>query len=195
MLALFARNWWVLALRGLFAVLFGLAAFVWPAMTLTALVLLFGAYTMADGLFSVLTAVVGGKAYKQWWLLLVQGLAGVAAGVLTFVWPGITALVLLGRSTSHRSGGIGDPVSHPPEKRDSGGMAPNLGWDRIAALRSGSSDLARHRGVGASLVDCGICDTVWRATDCLGLPTAQVGQGGPPHARAKGLDCTDRHRC
>jgi uncharacterized membrane protein HdeD (DUF308 family) len=95
MLALLMRNWWVLALRGQLAVLFGLAAFVWPATTLTALVLLFGAYAMVDGLFAVVTAVTERTAYKQWWLWLLQGLAGIAVGVLTFVWPGITALACL----------------------------------------------------------------------------------------------------
>jgi len=95
MLTLFTRNWWALALRGLLAVIFGLLAFVWPTITLAVLVLLFGAYAMVDGLFAIVTAVAGRTSYEQWWFLLLQGLAGIAVGVLTFVWPGMTALVLL----------------------------------------------------------------------------------------------------
>ena len=95
MLHVLARNWWVLVLRGVAAVLFGLAAFVWPAITLTALVLLFGAYAFVDGIFAVVAAVSGPVRQARWWVLLLEGIAGILAGVLTFIWPGITALVLL----------------------------------------------------------------------------------------------------
>ncbi len=81
-----ARNWWTLALRGLFAVLFGIAAFVWPALTLAALVILFGAYALVDGLF----ALIGGIQTRSWFFII-EGIAG----ILIFIWPGITALLLL----------------------------------------------------------------------------------------------------
>lgn len=95
MMAVLARNWWALALRGLFAVLFGLLAFVWPGVTLAALVILFGAYSLVDGIFALIAAVRAAEAHERWWLFVLEGLAGIAAGLLTFVWPGITALVLL----------------------------------------------------------------------------------------------------
>ena len=95
MLTQLARNWWVLALRGVIAVLFGLAAFVWPGITLAALVLLFGAYALVDGVFAVIAALTGRSGHERWWVLLLEGLVGVAAGVLTFVWPAITEFVLL----------------------------------------------------------------------------------------------------
>ena len=95
MMEALARNWWALALRGLFAVLFGLLAFAWPGLTLAALVLLFGAYALVDGVFALVAAVRAAEAHERWWWFVLEGLAGIAAGLLTFVWPGITALVLL----------------------------------------------------------------------------------------------------
>ena len=90
-----ARNWWALALRGLVAVLFGIMAFAWPGITLGALVLLYGAYVLVDGVFAVAAAISGRPGGMPWWALLMEGLAGIAVGIMTFAWPGITALVLL----------------------------------------------------------------------------------------------------
>jgi uncharacterized membrane protein HdeD (DUF308 family) len=95
MMVLMSRTWWIWALRGVAAVLFGLAAFIWPEITLTALVILYGAYALVDGLFSVFAAIAGRTAVRRWWALLLQGLSGVAIGVLAFVWPQITALALV----------------------------------------------------------------------------------------------------
>jgi uncharacterized membrane protein HdeD (DUF308 family) len=74
MIVLMSRTWWIWALRGAAAALFGLAAFIWPEITLTALALLYGAYALVDGLFSVVAALVGRTAVRRWWVLLVQGL-------------------------------------------------------------------------------------------------------------------------
>lgn len=90
-----ARNWWALALRGLFAVLFGIAAFAWPGLTLTVLVILFGSYVLVDGIFALVAAVRAAEAHERWWPFVLEGLVGIAGGLVTFVWPGITALVLL----------------------------------------------------------------------------------------------------
>jgi uncharacterized membrane protein HdeD (DUF308 family) len=95
MMAALARNWWLLALRGLFAVVFGLLAFALPGVTLAALVILFGAYALVDGIFALIAAVREAEAHERWWLLVLEGIAGIAAGLITFMWPGITALVLL----------------------------------------------------------------------------------------------------
>jgi len=88
-----ARNWWLLLLRGIAAILFGLLAFAWPGITLISLVILYGFYALFDGLFAILAAIKGGNAESRWWLILI-GILGVAAGLLTFFWTGITALVL-----------------------------------------------------------------------------------------------------
>jgi uncharacterized membrane protein HdeD (DUF308 family) len=95
MFNLMAQNWWAIALRGLVAMLFGIAAFIWPGITLVVLVALFGAYALVDGIFAVIESfrrdVVGGR----WWALLVEGFVGIAIGVVTFIWPKLTAMGLL----------------------------------------------------------------------------------------------------
>jgi uncharacterized membrane protein HdeD (DUF308 family) len=95
MVTMLARNWWVLAIRGVAAILFGIAAFVWPGITLAVLVLLFGAYALVDGIFAVIAGIAAHEEQHRWWLLILEGLAGIVIGVLTFLYPGITALVLL----------------------------------------------------------------------------------------------------
>jgi uncharacterized membrane protein HdeD (DUF308 family) len=78
------------------AVLFGLMALIWPGITLFALVILFGAYALVDGVITVGTAAFGrGEAGRRRGWLIVEGIAGITLGILTFVWPGITTLVLL----------------------------------------------------------------------------------------------------
>lgn len=94
MLDTLSRNWWTLVIRGLVAVLFGLFAIFVPDITLTVLVLLFGAYALVDGGINIYAALTGGGE-QRWWVGLLEGLVGVAVGILTFIWPEITALVLL----------------------------------------------------------------------------------------------------
>ena len=88
------RNWWAVALRGLAGILFGIITFVSPGISLAALVLLFGAYAFADGVLSIVSAVRR-RGADRWWLLLLQGIVGIGAGVVTLLWPGITAIALL----------------------------------------------------------------------------------------------------
>ena len=95
MLATLARNWWVFVLRGVLAILFGIAAWVWPGLTLTALVYLFGAYALVDGVFAVVAGIASRGENRRWWGELLVGVAGIVLGILTFVWPGVTALALL----------------------------------------------------------------------------------------------------
>ena len=91
----FRLNWWLLALRGLVAVLFGVLAFVWPRATLITLVWLFGAFALVNGLLSLILAAKAPKGYPRIGSLILGGLLGILAGLLTFVMPGITALGLL----------------------------------------------------------------------------------------------------
>jgi uncharacterized membrane protein HdeD (DUF308 family) len=92
MLHTLATNRWALALRGLVAVLFGLLTFILPGITLVTLVLLFGAYALADGIFNVIAFF---RVASHQWALLVEGVIGIIAGILTFALPAITAIVLL----------------------------------------------------------------------------------------------------
>jgi uncharacterized membrane protein HdeD (DUF308 family) len=87
------RHWWVVALRGLAAVIFGILALFWPGITLGVLVLLFGSYAIVDGILAFYSAVR--SSGKQPWAQVLEGIVGVLAGVATFVWPGLTALALL----------------------------------------------------------------------------------------------------
>jgi uncharacterized membrane protein HdeD (DUF308 family) len=91
-----ANYWWLLLLRGLAAIAFGVLAFVWPGLTLVALTLLWGAYALADGILALWTAMAatGGETSKRWWLGL-GGVVSVLAGLVAFFYTGITALVLL----------------------------------------------------------------------------------------------------
>jgi uncharacterized membrane protein HdeD (DUF308 family) len=99
MLDSLGRHWWAVALRGVAAVLFGLMALLWPDITLFVLVLLFGAYALVDGVFTLVAAIRGrgaadADAGGRGWLVA-RGLAGIVLGVLALLWPGITALGLL----------------------------------------------------------------------------------------------------
>lgn len=89
-----ARNWWLILLRGVLSILFGVLTFLWPGITLIALVLLYGAFAFTDGVLAIAAAIRGGVPAPRWWLALI-GIFGIAAGVLTVLWPQITALVLL----------------------------------------------------------------------------------------------------
>ena len=89
------RNWWVVLLRGLAGIIFGLVTFLAPDISLTVLVLVFGAYALVDGVLAIVSAIRWRAEVDRWWVLLLEGLAGVAAGIVTFVWPGISALALL----------------------------------------------------------------------------------------------------
>ena len=90
-----ARNWGWIALRGLIAVVFGVLTLRNPIVTLAALIFLFGAYALVDGVFSVITAITNRHGEPHWVSILVAGIAGIIIGVGTFVMPGITATFLL----------------------------------------------------------------------------------------------------
>jgi len=89
------QNWWAIALRGVVALIFGLLSLIWPGLSLAALVLLFGAYALVDGIFALIAAMRRAEAHMRWAPFAWEGVFGIAAGVVTFFWPGITALVLL----------------------------------------------------------------------------------------------------
>jgi uncharacterized membrane protein HdeD (DUF308 family) len=90
-----ADNWWLVMLRGVVAILFGVSAFIWPGLTLAALVLLYGVYAVADGIFTLIAAFMERDRNTPTWWLVGVGLLSVAAGLIALFWPGITAGVLV----------------------------------------------------------------------------------------------------
>jgi uncharacterized membrane protein HdeD (DUF308 family) len=89
-----ARNWGLIALRGVLAILFGIVCIAWPGVALTTFIWLFAVFALVDGVFSIGAAITGGSMMPRWWLAVV-GIAGIAAGLIAAFNPGATALVLL----------------------------------------------------------------------------------------------------
>jgi uncharacterized membrane protein HdeD (DUF308 family) len=89
-----SRNWWVLVLRGALAVLFGLIAFVQPGITIAALMLVFAAYAFVDGVLAIVSAIAGQEG-RPWWALVLKGVAGIGAAIVTIISPGLTPIALL----------------------------------------------------------------------------------------------------
>jgi uncharacterized membrane protein HdeD (DUF308 family) len=91
-----ANNWWLLLLRGLAAVAFGVLAFFWPGPTLITMTWLWGAYALSDGVIAIWAAfsASGGDASPRWWLGL-SGVVSIFAGIVAFTYTGMTTLVLL----------------------------------------------------------------------------------------------------
>jgi uncharacterized membrane protein HdeD (DUF308 family) len=87
-------NWWALAVRGVAAVLFGLAALIWPGLTLAVLIILYGAYALVDGVFAIVAGFRAGSGTRRW-LLLAEGALGILTGLIAIFWPGVSAVVLL----------------------------------------------------------------------------------------------------
>ena len=96
LLSALADYWWLLLLRGLAAIAFGVLAFIWPGLTLVTLTLVWGAYALADGILALWAALAatGGDAGRRWWLAL-GGVVSILAGLVAFFYTGMTALVLL----------------------------------------------------------------------------------------------------
>jgi len=90
-----SKHWWLLLLRGIAAIVFGVLAFIWPGLTLLTLVILYGVFAIIDGVLA-LAAAFGrtGPDVPKWWLVL-TGILGIGAGLIALFWPGITALVLI----------------------------------------------------------------------------------------------------
>lgn len=88
-------SWWALALRGLIAILFGILALALPGVTLSLLVILFGAYVLIEGLLTIAASLGAHKKMAHWGILLLEGFVCVVIGIIIFVWPVITAVVLL----------------------------------------------------------------------------------------------------
>src|SRR5260370_16147129 len=90
-----SRIWWLLVLRGVLAILFGIVAFFYTGQTLLALVFVFGFFALLNGIMLIVAAVRAGEGHLRWGLLAFSGIIGVAAGIVSFVWPRLTALAIV----------------------------------------------------------------------------------------------------
>jgi uncharacterized membrane protein HdeD (DUF308 family) len=90
-----ARNWWAIGLRGVLAMIFGLIALVLPGVTMLSLVIVFAAYALVDGVLAIVAAVRSARRHERWGLLVLEGVVDIAAGVLAFLWPGLTILIFV----------------------------------------------------------------------------------------------------
>ncbi|MEV0595101.1 HdeD family acid-resistance protein [Nonomuraea cavernae] len=88
-----ARTWWLVLIRGIAAIIFGILALVWPGLTVLVLVIFFGAYAIVNGLFLLFAGSEPDAGSRAW--LIISGILGIVAGVVALVWPGITSLALL----------------------------------------------------------------------------------------------------
>ena len=88
------KAWWLYLLQGIVTVLFGIAALVWPLVALISLFVVFAAFAVLVGIVRIITSLVN-RDESGWWLVLISGIASISAGVVAFVWPGLTGLLLL----------------------------------------------------------------------------------------------------
>ena len=90
-----SQNWWLVVLRGILGILFGVLAFVWPQITWLTLIIMFGVYAIVDGIIAIVSGLSRTRESSRWWVFLIEGLIGIGAGIVALVWPGVTSLVLI----------------------------------------------------------------------------------------------------
>ena len=95
MLDILSRYWWTYAVRGAIAILFGIVALVWPELTVTSLVIVFGAYVLVDGVIEIYHGVTSRDRHDRWWADILIGLAGIIVGIWAMLFPGLTAIGLM----------------------------------------------------------------------------------------------------
>ncbi len=95
MIAVLARNWWAIGIRGVLAILFGLIALFLPGVTMLSLVLVFAAYAFLDGVLAIVSAVRAAREQERWGYLVLEGLVDIAAAAVAVLWPGITVIAFV----------------------------------------------------------------------------------------------------
>jgi uncharacterized membrane protein HdeD (DUF308 family) len=91
---LYKNAWWMLLIRGVLLVLFGILAVSWPGLALYTFIVFFGAFALVHGILSILGSIMNRRDNEDWWLVLLEGIVSIIIGVMTVVWPGLTGLVL-----------------------------------------------------------------------------------------------------
>jgi len=90
MLKEYAQYWWLILLRGIFTILFGIVILTWPGLTITTLIIFFGVYAIVSGVFLAITGLLGVKKYNDWWVTLLHGALSFVIGMIVLKWPGVT---------------------------------------------------------------------------------------------------------
>ncbi|MDP4021562.1 HdeD family acid-resistance protein [Methylobacterium sp. NEAU 140] len=108
MSAALARNWWLVVLRGVLGILFGILAFAAPAAFVLSLVLFFAAYMLVDGVFTVIAAIRAAQRHERWGFLLLEGIVDIVVGVAAVLVPtaAVWAFVLLLATWALVTGGL-----------------------------------------------------------------------------------------
>jgi uncharacterized membrane protein HdeD (DUF308 family) len=89
------QNWWLFTLRGIFGIIFGCIALIFPGPTMLSLVIVFSAYMLVDGVAGIISAVRAIRKKDRWGLLLFEGLLNIAVGIVAFLWPGMTVIAFV----------------------------------------------------------------------------------------------------
>ncbi len=95
MLNIVTGKWWILLIRGIAAIVFGLLAILWPGVTLQTLLLFVGIYFLIDGVSTLFSGIAHRKEARHWWTAAIEGLAGIGFGLIVLITPQLSALVLL----------------------------------------------------------------------------------------------------
>lgn len=95
MIAVLAKNWWAVGIRGVLGILFGLIALFLPGATMLSLLLVFAAYVFVDGVFAIVSAVRAARERERWGYLLLEGIVDIAAAAVAVLWPGITVVAFV----------------------------------------------------------------------------------------------------
>jgi len=90
-----ADSWWAVGLRGLLGIAFGLICLLVPSAAILALILLFSAYMLVDGVLAIASGIKAARSGQRWGLLILEGIVDLAAGAIAFVWPAITAVAFV----------------------------------------------------------------------------------------------------
>lgn len=88
------RYWWAIVVRGVIAILFGLAVFAFTGVSLLGLIILFGIFSFVSGFFALMS-LKNRHRDEPTWMVLLEGITGIAVGIIAFIWPGLTGVVLL----------------------------------------------------------------------------------------------------
>src|SRR4051812_32146884 len=169
-------NWWALALRGVLAILFALIAFVWPASAAAALILVFGAYALVDGVFALIAALRAARHHGRSGGLLLEGILNLLIGIAIFVSPGsalvaiiylIALWAIINRRGADRSRDVADPHG--------GRMAVGIVRRHLGAARHHPVRAAGGRRRRAVMVARHLCPALRHCVDQRRFPAAPFG--------------------